>query len=209
MAKKKFEDNQPVLSSLPLPKSDSPLVIDLPDGQKLVVGKMETGTVIEVATWRGTGRPDSRTNRLMLGMSSTEAIEQKDKSPTASKTIDNSKFAKFKRLLELGNKVIKNVSTKLNERVQILIEKRKSKVKSENSPIRIEKVSLDNTSHSSRDLDPDVEAFLARIKSKHLLDQPIGRTPSSSSTSGPKSPINDRTSKKKTPKLSKKTVRKR
>jgi hypothetical protein len=48
---------------------EHPLVIDLPDGQKLVVGNMVEGSVIEVATWRGTGRPDSRTSRLMLGMS--------------------------------------------------------------------------------------------------------------------------------------------
>lgn len=43
-------------------------MIDLPDGQKIVVGKMTQGSVIEVATWRGVGRPDSRTSRLMLGM---------------------------------------------------------------------------------------------------------------------------------------------
>lgn len=70
--KKKKEEEvkaEPVISKLPIPISDSPLVIDLPDGQKLVVGKMIQGTVIEVATWRGTGRPDSRTSRLMLGMS--------------------------------------------------------------------------------------------------------------------------------------------
>ena len=63
---------KPVVSKIPMPPSDSALVIDLPDGQKLVVGKMEHGTVIEVATWRGTGRPDSRTNRMMLGMTNAE-----------------------------------------------------------------------------------------------------------------------------------------
>jgi len=59
------------ISTLPLATVDTqaPLVIDLPDGQKLVVGHLDPGTVIEVATWRGTGRPDSRTNRLMLGVS--------------------------------------------------------------------------------------------------------------------------------------------
>ena len=59
------------ISTLPLATIDTqaPLVIDLPDGQKLVVGNLDPGTVIEVATWRGTGRPDSRTNRLMLGVS--------------------------------------------------------------------------------------------------------------------------------------------
>jgi hypothetical protein len=60
------------VSRVPLPVSDSALVIDLPDGQKLVIGKMGQGTVIEVATWRGVGRPDSRTSRMMFGMSSAE-----------------------------------------------------------------------------------------------------------------------------------------
>ena len=72
MAKKPESKPAPTLSNLPMPQTDTPLVIDLPDGQKLVVGKLEAGSVIEVATWRGTGRPDSRTNRLMLGMSTSQ-----------------------------------------------------------------------------------------------------------------------------------------
>ncbi len=70
------KDLQPVEGDeLPLASRDSqpPLVVDLPDGQKLVVGDLDPGTVIEIATWRGTGRPDSRTNRFMLGVSTTEA----------------------------------------------------------------------------------------------------------------------------------------
>jgi hypothetical protein len=61
------------MTALPMAGGDSPLVIDLPDGQKLVVGNLAAGSVIEVATWRGTGRPDSRTSRLMLGMSSGQS----------------------------------------------------------------------------------------------------------------------------------------
>lgn len=77
MAKKEQAATGPEVSSLPIKQDDSPLVIDLPDGQKLVVGHLSNGSVIEVATWRGTGRPDSRTSRLMLGMSSaTGAAEQ-------------------------------------------------------------------------------------------------------------------------------------
>ena len=70
------------ISTLPLATLDTqaPLVIDLPDGQKLVVGNLDPGTVIEVATWRGTGRPDSRTNRLMLGVSeSVKEVPASDK----------------------------------------------------------------------------------------------------------------------------------
>ena len=80
MDRKKLEPTEPIVTRIPLPASETAMVIDLPDGQKLVVGKMEHGTVIEVATWRGTGRPDSRTNRMMLGLSSSEAeAEQKIK----------------------------------------------------------------------------------------------------------------------------------
>ena len=110
MAKKNPAPQAPAkVSQLPLPISDSPLVIDLPDGQKLVIGKMAEGSVIEVATWRGTGRPDSRTSRLMLGMSpgnlSDDAGEttgyaggQKEKKPEG--------FAKY---LDIANSVIKTI----------------------------------------------------------------------------------------------------
>jgi hypothetical protein len=69
MAKKNEESKEAKVSSIPIPTSDNPMVIDLPDGQKIVLGKLSPGSVIEVATWRGTGRPDSRTNRFMLGVS--------------------------------------------------------------------------------------------------------------------------------------------
>lgn len=68
---------------------ENPLIVDLPDGQKLVVGKLADGSIIEIATWRGTGRPDSRTSRLMLGMADGQrtqevkgdAYESKNSSP--------------------------------------------------------------------------------------------------------------------------------
>ena len=89
---------------LPLASRESqpPLVVDLPDGQKLVVGDLDPGTVIEVATWRGTGRPDSRTNRFMLGVSTNEdeGIPKKrslpkpvEVTPEAPKQIETVTFA--------------------------------------------------------------------------------------------------------------------
>jgi hypothetical protein len=53
--------------TIPTKPGDPTLIVDLPDGQKLIVGAIEPGTVIEIATWRGTGRPDSRTTRMLLG----------------------------------------------------------------------------------------------------------------------------------------------
>lgn len=84
MAKKSQVPPTPEMTALPMSQGDSPLVIDLPDGQKLVVGNLAPGSVIEVATWRGTGRPDSRTSRLMLGMSSA-ADKQQESAPTENK----------------------------------------------------------------------------------------------------------------------------
>ena len=89
MAKKSQVPPAPEMTALPMTGGDSPLVIDLPDGQKLVVGNLAAGSVIEVATWRGTGRPDSRTSRLMLGMSSAQ-----DK-PTESSPSEAKKDSSF------------------------------------------------------------------------------------------------------------------
>lgn len=74
MTKKKVTKVNPTITNIPIAVSENPVVIDLPDGQKLVLGKLNAGSVIEVATWRGTGRPDSRTNRLMLGMTDASAV---------------------------------------------------------------------------------------------------------------------------------------
>jgi hypothetical protein len=88
MAKKQEETGAPKVTSLPLPISDTPLVIDLPDGQKIVIGKMQPGSVIEVATWRGTGRPDSRTNRLMMGMNSGGATNPVTEAETKTESTE-------------------------------------------------------------------------------------------------------------------------
>lgn len=106
---KKEANQEPKITNLPLPETDNPLVIDLPDGQKIVVGKLQPGSVIEVATWRGTGRPDSRTNRLMMGMNTgTPNPENKEttaQKPTAAK---REKFD-YKILKEKAYKVLKLV----------------------------------------------------------------------------------------------------
>ena len=75
--------------SVPTKPGDPTLIVDLPDGQKLIVGAIEPGTVIEVATWRGTGRPDSRTNRLLLGAGVNEDARRKAISAPKSDKYDS------------------------------------------------------------------------------------------------------------------------
>lgn len=145
MAKKESgKTDVPVVTSLPLPSSDSVLVIDLPDGQKLLVGKMEPGSVIEVATWRGTGRPDSRTNRLMLGMSNGENPENPETATTSEEI--------GKLSWQYGLYVIRNIPPFILQFSTQLLGKIKSR-KSESSKNEIQTPN------------EDIEAWLTKITS--------------------------------------------
>ena len=116
--KKSEEPNQDAaVSSIPVPPADSALVIDLPEGQKLVLGKMEEGTVIEVATWRGTGRPDSRTNRLMLGVSfGGTATPESPKSDEVQ--LEN--LSGYQKYLFIVQGFLSKIFSKLKERISQL-----------------------------------------------------------------------------------------
>jgi len=148
MASKKQEPVAPVVTSLPLPSSDSVLVIDLPDGQKLLVGKMEHGTVIEVATWRGTGRPDSRTNRLMLGMSNSD----EENSQPQSESTENLEYDK--RSIRYWIWI-----------TRILISKAKEAVLTQVNKFRQKKTEIKEETRST-DVQADVEAWLESVIAK-------------------------------------------
>lgn len=152
MARKEEAPVAPVVTSLPLPSSDSVLVIDLPDGQKLLVGKMSHGTVIEVATWRGTGRPDSRTNRLMLGMSSSES------DPTVNSTEAEEDMVVDKRSIKYWIWLIIQISKKIRALASVNITKVKEMFTKKSSQIDhpVANVAVED----------DVQAWLDNIKSK-------------------------------------------
>ena len=40
--------------------------ISLPEGHKITIGELDPGTLVEIATWHGTGRPDESANRFLL-----------------------------------------------------------------------------------------------------------------------------------------------
>jgi hypothetical protein len=148
MASKKQEPVAPVVTSLPLPSSDSVLVIDLPDGQKLLVGKMEHGTVIEVATWRGTGRPDSRTNRLMLGMSNAD----EENSQPQSESTENLEYDK--RSIRYWIWI-----------TRIFLSKSKEAVLAQVNKIRQKKTETKEETRST-DVQADVDAWLESVIAK-------------------------------------------
>jgi hypothetical protein len=48
-------------------ESDRGLEIELPQGQRVTVGALPPGTILEIISWQGTGAPKSDASRLLLG----------------------------------------------------------------------------------------------------------------------------------------------
>ena len=174
MARKNEENSAPVVTSLPLPSSDSVLVIDLPDGQKLLVGKMNHGTVIEVATWRGTGRPDSRTNRLMLGMSSSDTEGQVNSQDSQDDMVVDKRSVKY--WIWLAGQI----SRKVKDLFVTLLLKAKSLV-SKNSI-------SSKPSKPADTIEDDVQAWLDNIRSNKSKSSALAISAPSKSKSTSKTP---------------------
>lgn len=158
MAKKEQIPVSPEITVLPMAGGDSPMVIDLPDGQKLIVSNLAAGSVIEVATWRGTGRPDSRTTRLMLGMTTGQA-KPAESAPSESKDSSLSKEA-----IAL-NKVVTfffKVRSKISARKNALSEK-KSK-----APL-IEKVAPPIRNTEEAEVDDWINSILEKSAKKKTV----------------------------------------
>lgn len=209
MANQEGDNSTPKVSKLPLPISDSPLVIDLPDGQKIVVGKMTQGSVIEVATWRGVGRPDSRTSRLMLGMGSGNVNEDTDgeqsQQPGPARPPVSRKPAGFAGVVFTIQTFVKNFSrinwsATFKALLQSLTSKKSKKVKSPTA------ASADHSVASTTETitpaitvskvseDAEIEAWLNKITEK--ASRSSGITPSTKSKSVSKPAAKKRAAKK-------------
>lgn len=54
-------------------ESPSEIEITLPEGHKLTIRALDPGSVVEVASWRGTGQPDETAIRMLFGSSTPDA----------------------------------------------------------------------------------------------------------------------------------------
>jgi hypothetical protein len=186
---KKPENSAPTVSKLPLPLTDSALVIDLPDGQKIVVGKMTQGSVIEVATWRGVGRPDSRTSRLMLGVGSGN-VDEDPSVPEASSATPPRKVKPqgWKIVLYYLAIAVDKVSAINWKRALIAPKSLASKIKlpkksgSESSaaPEATQSIAPESSSKPLSTVDADVEAWLNKISEKASKRSAIAAKPEKS-----------------------------
>jgi hypothetical protein len=198
MAKKEKEvAAKPTVTQIPLPISDSALVIDLPDGQKLVVGKMTHGTVIEVATWRGTGRPDSRTNRMMLGMSNTEIEAQIQEEEERQATVSASGW---RGRLQMAQGIavalvakIKSIALGLYSKVR---KGRSTEVSTEKfSPFK--SLPFVGKSESNDAPDDDIQAWLDKVTAKSLQKKNLSASASVTGPSAKNSAVKKATPRKK------------
>ena len=165
MAKKSQVPPAPEMTALPITNGDSPLVIDLPDGQKLVVGNLAAGSVIEVATWRGTGRPDSRTSRLMLGMSS--AAQQ----PAPAAQGEEKKSAPS--IISKVTGVVKALTSKVTSVVKA---KKKSPAEKKESAPLIEKVAPAAKTANSAEVDDWLNSILEKSAKKSAVQKSVDVT---------------------------------
>ena len=211
MANQESEKTTPKVSKLPLPISDSPLVIDLPDGQKIVVGKMTQGSVIEVATWRGVGRPDSRTSRLMLGMGNGNVNEDSESEqsqqagparPPVSRKPQGFAGVVFtiQHFIKNFNRI--NWSATAKALIQSLTSKKAKKVKSakESTAVATEQSIAPAITVSPVSEDAEIEAWLNKITEKAARSTSKSSKPAAKKTPAKKTAV----TKKAAPKSAKK-----
>jgi len=94
-----FKNNEP---KFPAPLEGYAATVELPEGHHVTIGELTPGTIVEVATWNGTGKPDESTKRFLIsadgtGLSrrsseSVEQIEQKQPSQIASASYQSTPF---------------------------------------------------------------------------------------------------------------------
>lgn len=145
---------------------------------------MTQGSVIEVATWRGVGRPDSRTSRLMLGVGSGNVNEDKEEQGSAAQAPAKLKKPQDWRIvlyyLAIAIEFMKGlpwkkIASRVKSKLKIKLPAKKAKAISPevltastatavaSNPVHSVKIS---ESKISATVDDDIEAWLNKISEK-------------------------------------------
>jgi hypothetical protein len=61
--------------------------ISLPEGHKITIGELDPGTLVEIATWHGTGRPDESATRFLLSAEGTGLTRRRSSEAVLGKPI--------------------------------------------------------------------------------------------------------------------------
>jgi len=63
------------------------LTIDLPHNQKLTIGQLKPDTIVEIATWKGSGAPDENSVRMLIGASLQNGSEMAAENEAAAAAV--------------------------------------------------------------------------------------------------------------------------
>lgn len=63
-----FKTHEP---KFPAPLEGYAATVELPEGHHVTIGELTPGTIVEVATWNGTGKPDESTKRFLISADGT------------------------------------------------------------------------------------------------------------------------------------------
>ena len=63
------------------------LTIDLPHNQKLTIGQLKPDTIVEIATWKGSGAPDENSVRMLIGASLQNGAEMAAENEAAAAAV--------------------------------------------------------------------------------------------------------------------------
>jgi hypothetical protein len=66
--KVEFKNHEP---KFPAPLEGYAATVELPEGHHVTIGELTPGTIVEVATWDGTGKPDETTKRFLISADGT------------------------------------------------------------------------------------------------------------------------------------------
>lgn len=107
------------------PESPSEIEITLPEGQKLTIRSLDPGSVVEVASWRGAGKPDETAIRMLFGASGPDA-ETTD--AFASESPDSPEPDRGDGAKEITNlSTVDQVVTRHHKKLERLMEEKKTR----------------------------------------------------------------------------------
>ena len=107
----------------------SEIEITLPEGQKLTIRSLEPGSVVEVASWRGVGKPDDSAIRMLFGAAANEPETNPIDEETPSTKLERVRRRRNTPITEsVSDETAEQIITRQQKKLErIMIEKRNSR----------------------------------------------------------------------------------
>jgi hypothetical protein len=107
----------------------SEIEITLPEGQKLTIRSLDPGSVVEVASWRGPGKPDDSAIRMLFGAAGNEPEPNSTEEESPKPTRDRMRNRRGTPITEsVSDETAEQIITRQQKKLErIMTEKRNSR----------------------------------------------------------------------------------